>query len=46
MDVIYFLIPAMLIVGLIVVFTLVLAIRNGQYDDLEGDSQRFLMDDD
>jgi cbb3-type cytochrome oxidase maturation protein len=45
MEVIYSLIPGMIFFGL--VFTLILfwAISKGQYDDLEGDGQRILMDD-
>lgn len=46
MDVIYGLIPGMLIIGLIAVGVLFWAARNGQFDDLEGDAQRILMDED
>lgn len=46
MEVIYGLIPAMIILGLIMVGVLVWAIKSGQYDDLEGDANRILMDDD
>lgn len=46
MDVIYGLIPGMLVVGLIMVGVLFWAARSGQYDDLEGDAYRILMDDD
>jgi cbb3-type cytochrome oxidase maturation protein len=46
MDVIYGLIPSMLIVGLVMVGVLYWAARSGQFDDLEGDAQRILMDDD
>ena len=46
MDVIYGLIPAMIILGLIMVGVLVWAVKSGQYDDLEGDANRILMDDD
>jgi cbb3-type cytochrome oxidase maturation protein len=46
MDVIYGLIPGMLILGLIMVGVLFWATRSGQFDDLEGDAQRILMDDD
>ncbi|RLA06320.1 MAG: cbb3-type cytochrome oxidase assembly protein CcoS [Gammaproteobacteria bacterium] len=45
MDVIYFLIPAMLIIGLLIVIVLIISIKNGQYDDLDGDSYRILMED-
>lgn len=46
MEVIYVLIPGMVLLGIILVFVLVIAIRKGQYDDLEGDGARILMDDD
>ncbi len=46
MDVIYGLIPAMILLGLVMVGILVWAVRSGQYDDLEGDASRILMDDD
>lgn len=46
MEVIYVLIPGMLFLGLIMVGVLVWAVKNGQYDDLEGDASRLLMDED
>jgi len=46
MDVIYTLIPGMIFFGLIMVGILVWAVRRGQYEDLEGDAHRILMDDD
>lgn len=46
MEVIYGLIPGMLILGLIAVGVLFWAARSGQFDDLEGDGQRILMDED
>lgn len=46
MEVIYGLIPAMIILGLVMVGVLVWAVKSGQYDDLEGDANRILMDDD
>lgn len=46
MEVIYSLIPGMLIFGLAMVAVLVWAARSGQFDDLEGDGQRILMDED
>ncbi len=46
MDVIYGLIPGMLILGLVAVGVLFWAARSGQFEDLEGDGQRILMDDD
>lgn len=46
MEVIYALIPAMIILGLVMVGILVWAVKSGQYDDLEGDANRILMDED
>lgn len=46
MDVIYTLIPAMIFFGLIMVGVLIWAVKRGQYEDLEGDAHRILMDDD
>lgn len=46
MDVIYGLIPGMLILGLAAVAVLFWAARSGQFDDLEGDGQRLLLDED
>ena len=46
MEVIYGLIPGMLILGLVAVGVLFWAARSGQFDDLDGDAQRILMDDD
>ncbi len=46
MEVIYGLIPGMLVLGLVAVAVLFWAVRSGQFDDLEGDAQRILMDDD
>jgi cbb3-type cytochrome oxidase maturation protein len=46
MEVIYGLIPGMILVGLIAVAVLFWAARSGQFDDLEGDAYRILMDDD
>ena len=46
MEVVYGLLPAMLIVGLIIVAVLFWAARSGQYRDLEGPAHRILMDDD
>lgn len=44
MDVIYSLIPGMLVIGLLALAVLFWAARSGQYDDLDGDGQRILMD--
>ncbi len=46
MDVIYGLIPSMIFIGIILVIILFWAIKSGQFDDLEGDAQRILMDED
>jgi cbb3-type cytochrome oxidase maturation protein len=46
MEVIYGLIPAMIVLGLVTVGILVWAVKNGQYDDLDGDANRILMDED
>ncbi|MFB1486735.1 MULTISPECIES: cbb3-type cytochrome oxidase assembly protein CcoS [unclassified Thiocapsa] len=46
MDVIYGLIPGMLVLGLAAVAVLFWATRTGQYDDMDGDGRRILMDED
>lgn len=46
MEVIYGLIPLMIIIGLAMVVVFFWTVKSGQYDDLEGDSNRILMDDD
>lgn len=46
MEVIYSLIPGMLAIGLVALGILFWAARSGQYDDLDGDGQRILMDED
>lgn len=46
MEVIYGLIPGMLILGLVAVGVLFWAARSGQFDDLQGDAHRILMDED
>lgn len=46
MDVIYGLIPGMIIMGLVAVGIFFWAARNGQYEDLEGEAHRILMDED
>ena len=46
MEVIYGLIPGMLLFGLVMVGVLFWAARSGQYEDLEGPANRILMDDD
>ena len=46
MEVIYGLIPFMIILGLGAVALLFWAARHGQFDDLEGEAHRILMDED
>jgi len=46
MDVLYVLIPLMILLGLVSVGIFIWSVRSGQYDDLEGDANRILMDDD
>ncbi len=46
MDVIYALIPGMLALGLVAVALLFWAARSGQFDDLDGDGRRILLDED
>ena len=46
MNVLYVLIPLMILLGLIGVGVFIWSVRSGQYDDLEGDANRILMDDD
>jgi cbb3-type cytochrome oxidase maturation protein len=46
MEVIYGLIPGMILLGLVAVAVLFWAARSGQFDDLDGDAQRILMDED
>jgi cbb3-type cytochrome oxidase maturation protein len=46
MDVIYSLIPGMMFFGLAFLAVLIWAVKKGQYEDMEGDGSRILMDDD
>lgn len=46
MDVIYTLIPGMMVFGLLMVGILIWAVRKGQYEDMEGNASRILLDDD
>jgi cbb3-type cytochrome oxidase maturation protein len=46
MDVIYGLIPGMIMLGLIAVGVFFWAARSGQFDDMEGEASRILMDED
>ncbi len=46
MDVIYSLIPGMMLFGLIFFAVLIWAVKKGQYEDMEGNASRILLDDD
>ncbi len=46
MEVIYALIPSMIIIGLVLLVVLFWAIKTGQFDDFEGEAHRILMDED
>ena len=46
MEVIYSLIPGMTFFGLIFVGILIWAVKHGQYEDMEGNASRILLDDD
>jgi len=46
MEVIYGLLPGMLLLGLVGVVVFFWAVRSGQYDDMEGAANRVLLDDD
>ena len=46
MEVIYSLIPGMTFFGLIFLAILIIVVRSGQYEDMEGNAQRILQDDD
>ena len=46
MEVIYSLIPGMMFFGLIFLVVLIWAVKKGQYEDMEGNANRILLDDD
>lgn len=46
MDVIFGLIPGMILLGLVGVLIFFWAVRSGQYEDMEGPAHRILNDDD
>lgn len=46
MEVIYGLIPSVIIVGILVVLAIIWAAKKGQFDDLDGAASRILMNDD
>lgn len=45
MDVLLYMIPLALLLGGVALVAFVWAIKSGQYDDLDGDAQRILLDD-
>jgi len=46
MEVIYGLLPGMLLLGVVGVVIFFWAVKNGQYDDMDGSANRVLMDQD
>lgn len=46
MNVLVFLIPVALLLGLVALGAFLWALKSGQYDDLEGEASRILFDDD
>jgi cbb3-type cytochrome oxidase maturation protein len=46
MDVIYGLLPLMILLGLVSVALMFWAAKSGQFDDMDGDANRILMDED
>ncbi len=46
MEVIYTLIPGMMFLGLLFFAVLIWAVKKGQYEDMEGNASRILLDDD
>jgi cbb3-type cytochrome oxidase maturation protein len=46
MEVIYSLIPGMTFFGLVFVVVLIWTVKRGQYEDMEGNASRILLDDD
>jgi cbb3-type cytochrome oxidase maturation protein len=46
MDVIYGLLPLMIVLGLVSVALMFWAAKSGQFDDMDGDANRILMDED
>lgn len=46
MEVIYSLIPGMIFIGVVLVVILIWSVKRGQYEDMEGEASRILMDDD
>ncbi|MDH3317950.1 MAG: cbb3-type cytochrome oxidase assembly protein CcoS [Gammaproteobacteria bacterium] len=46
MEVLYLLVPLSVVLALVIALAFVLAIRSGQFDDLEGPAYRVLADED
>lgn len=46
MEVLYLLLPLSIVLALVIALVLFLAVRSGQFDDLEGPAFRVLADDD
>jgi cbb3-type cytochrome oxidase maturation protein len=46
MDILYLLIPLAVVIMMVAVAAFIWAVKNGQYEDLEGPAHRILMDDD
>ena len=46
MDVIYWLIPSMIFVGVVLVSLLIMGVRSGLYEDIEGEGQSIMIDED
>ncbi len=46
MDILYLLIPLAVVIMIVAVAAFIWAVKNGQYEDLEGPAHRILMDDD
>ena len=46
MEVIYGLIPGMMVVGVVLVAILIWSVKKGQYEDMEGEGSRILMEGD
>ena len=46
MDVIFSLIPGMVFFGVLFLVVLIWAVKKGQYEDMEGNASRILLDDD
>jgi cbb3-type cytochrome oxidase maturation protein len=46
MDILYLLIPLAVVIMIVAVTAFIWAVKNGQYEDLEGPAHRILMDDD